>query len=143
MSVVEIYKRKTVQLPEDPYAVRVEEEQNYRGPIGLSVRWERAWAPYGAVFDALKEISGAPRTIIIALVEQAKRHLMKAMPNRDLAAAYAAQAVLICSNMPGMTRDSCLRIVSNAVGISQSLVQRYLGGGAPAAPAGGGGGGAV
>ena len=142
MSVVEIYKRKTVQLSEDPYAVRVEEEQNYRGPIGLSVRWERAWAPYGAVFDALKEISGAPRAIIIALVEQAKRNLMKAMPNRDLAAAYAAQAVLICSNMPGMTREACIRIVSNAVGISQSLILKHLGG-APAAPAGGGGGGSA
>ena len=139
MSVVEIYKRKTVQLSEDPYAVRVEEEQNYRGPLGLSVRWERAWAPYGAIFDALKEISGAPRTIIIALVEQAKRHLLKAMPNRDLAAAYAAQAVLICSFMPGMTRDSCLRIISNAVGISQALILKHLGG----APAGGGGGGSA
>ena len=139
MTVVEIYKRKTVQLPEDPYAVRVEEEQNYRGPIGLSVRWERAWAPYGAIFDALKEISGAPRTIIIALVSISKRHLMKAMPNRDLAAAYAAQAVLICSNMPGMNRDSCLRIVSNAVGISQALILKHLGG----APAGGGGGGSA
>lgn len=142
MSVVEIYKRKTVQLSEDPYAVRVEEEQNYRGPIGLSVRWERAWAPYGAIFDALKEITGAPRTIIIALVEQAKRHLMKAMPNRDLAAAYAAQAVSICSNMPGMSRESCIRIISNAVGISQALILKHLGG-APAAPAGGGGGSAV
>lgn len=142
MSVVEIYKRKTVQLPEDPYAVRVEEEQNYRGPIGLSVRWERAWAPYGAVFDALKEISGAPRAIIIALVEQAKRHLIKTMPNRDLAAAYAAQAVLICSFMPGMTREACIRIVSNAVGISQSLILKHLGG-APAAPTGGGGGGSA
>jgi len=139
MSVVEIYKRKTVQLSEDPYAVRVEEEQNYRGPLGLSARWERGWAPYSGIFDTLKEITGAPRTIIIALVEQAKRHLLKAMPNRDLAAAYAAQAVLICSNMPGMTREACIRIVSNAVGISQALILKHLGG-APA-PAGGVGGG--
>ena len=147
MTASAIYRKKTVELEADPYAVRVELEEGYKGPIPLSGRWEEAWSPYLTAIKKLEGISGAPRGVIIAKVEQAKKELTKMLPNVALAIAHAAQAVMICKDMPGMTREKCISIIADATGLSKALIEEALrgagGGGGGGVGGGGGGGGQV
>jgi len=136
-AVVNIYKKKTLESDVDPYAVRLELEEQYTGPISISERWEERWAPYPKAIAALSAIKGAPRGGIVAKVEEAISELNKMLPNMDLAVAHAKQAVALCEKMPGMTRDKCEDIISAATGISKSLLSGG-GGGVRRAARGGG-----
>jgi hypothetical protein len=126
-AVVNIYKKKTLEPDVDPYAVRLELEEQYTGPMPISQRWEKKWSPYSQAIAALSAIKGAPRGGIIAKVEQAISEIKKPLQNMALAVAHAKQAVDLCMRMPGMTRERCEEIVSTATGISKSLL--HIGGG--------------
>jgi hypothetical protein len=128
-AVINIYKKKTIEPEVDPYAVRLELEEHYTGPVSISQRWEKKWSPYSQAISALSAVSGAPRGGIIAKVEQAVKELKKPLPNMALAVAHAKQAVDLCARMPGMTRDKCEDIISAATGVPKDMLTGAGGGG--------------